>query len=192
MRLRRDGCIPMFTCGTLEIHRNQGRRIAVECATIAALSALGCASIGGNAAIDTYKELTRANESAREKLAFGMSKVESAAIMGDAEVRPPWANDRGIGPQIVHNPFDTLHIESPEGEEYEIHRYAVGLYGEPRCPFVHGDAVLIPLIFLEGKLVGWRWSYMESVLQRQLREEEQAWSGEGFCEPSTRKDTRRR
>jgi hypothetical protein len=165
--------------------RRSARRIAIQRAAIAALSALGCASIGGNAADDAYKELTRTNESAREKLAFGMSKAEAAAIMGEAGVRPPWANDRGIGPQIVRNPFDTLHIESPEGEEYEIHRYAVGLYGEPRCPFVHGDAVLIPLIFLEGKLVGWRWSYMESVLQRRLREEEQAWSAEGFCGPAS-------
>jgi hypothetical protein len=148
---------------------------------LAALAALGCASLGSFGSEDEYEKLARANESAREKLVFGMSQEETAAIMGEAEVPPPWANDRGIGPQVVRNPFDTLQVESPEGEEYEILRYAVGLHGEPRCPFVHGDAVLIPLIFFEGKLVGWRWSYMESVLQRRLRGEEQAWSFGRFC-----------
>lgn len=145
------------------------------------LSALGCASLGTYTSGDGHEKLARANESAREQLAFGMSKEETTAIMGEAEVRPPWANEFGIGPQVVRNPFDTLRFESPLGEEYEVLRYAVGLYGERRCPFVHGDAVLVPLIFFEEKLVGWRWSYMESVLQRRLREDEQAWTFGRFC-----------
>jgi hypothetical protein len=146
-----------------------------------AFSALGCASLGIPTPGDEDEKLARANESAREQLAFGMSKEKATAIMSEAEVRPPWANDLGIGPQVVRNPFDTLRFESPAGEEYEVLRYAVGLYGEPSCPFVHGDAVLVPLIFFEEKLVGWRWSYLESVLQRRLREDEQAWGFGRFC-----------
>jgi hypothetical protein len=150
-----------------------------------ALSTLGCASLDISTPGDDVEKLARANESARERLVFGMSKEKATAIMGEAEVSPPWANHLGIGPQVVRNPFDTLHFESPVGEEYEVLRYAVGLYGEPRCPFVHGDAVLIPLIFFEGKLVGWRWSYMESVLRRRLREDEQAWGFGRFCGPTS-------
>jgi hypothetical protein len=146
-----------------------------------AFSALGCASLGIRAPGDEYEKLARANESASEQLTFGMSKAKAMAIMSEAEVRPPWANDLGIGPQVVRNPFDTLSFESPAGEEYEVLRYTVGLYGESGCPFVHGDAVLVPLIFFEEKLVGWRWSYLESVLQRRLREDEQAWGFGRFC-----------
>ena len=148
---------------------------------LVALFALGCSSLGGRSSGDDYEKLARSNESAREQLAFGMSKEQATAIMGEAEVRPPWANDLAIGPQVVRNPFDELSFESPEGEAYEVLRYAVGLYGESRCPFVHGDAVLVPLIFVEEKLVGWRWSYLESVLQRRLRQDEQTWGFGRFC-----------
>jgi hypothetical protein len=161
--------------------RRAPERAGASFVALLAFSALGCATLGIDASSEEYEKLARANESAHEQLAFGMSKEKATAIMGEAEVRPPWANDLGIGPQVVRNPFDTLRFESPLGEEYEVLRYAVGLYGEPRCPFVHGDAVLVPLIFFEEKLVGWRWSYMESVLQRRLRDEERGWGFGRFC-----------
>jgi hypothetical protein len=148
---------------------------------LVALISLGCSSLGMGSSGEEYAKLARSNDSARERLAFGMSKDQATAIMGEAEVRPPWANDLGIGPQVVRNPFDALRFESPAGEAYEVLRYAIGLSGEPRCPFVHGDAVFVPLIFLEDKLVGWRWSYMESVLGRRLREDERSWAFGRFC-----------
>jgi hypothetical protein len=166
-------------------HR-RGAGAAWAAGWIAALATLACASIGGRPSGDEYKQLLSANKDAVEKLSYGMSKAEAAAVMGDAEALPPWANDRGIGPRIARNPFDTLHFESPEGESYEVMRYAVGLYGEYRCPFVHGDAEFVPLIFFEEELVGWRWSYMESVLQRRLRSEERAWSFGRFCDGGSR------
>jgi hypothetical protein len=148
---------------------------------IAAIAAIACASNGGGSLDDGTKQLLKANAAARDQLSFGMSMQDAAAIMGQAEVRPPWANDRGIGPQVVRNPFDTLEFESPAGETYEVHRYVARLVGEHRCPFIHGDAEFIPLIFVDEKLVGWDWSYMESVLQRRLRREERAWSVEQLC-----------
>jgi hypothetical protein len=166
-------------------HFAKHRRTAgAACAAgwVAAVAMLACASIGGRPSGDDYKQWLSANAAAPEKLSFGMTKAEATAVMGDAEARPPWLNDRGIGPQIVRNPFDSLQFESPEGEAYEVRRYAVGLYGEYRCPFVHGDAEFVPLIFFEEKLVGWRWSYIESVLQRRLRSDERAWSFGRFCD----------
>jgi hypothetical protein len=156
--------------------RKRSARIAFT-----AIAAIACASNGGGSSDDGYKQLVKANAAALDQLSYGLSKQAATAIMGRAEVRPPWANDRGIGPQVVHNPFDTLRFESPAGETYEVQRYAVRLVGEHRCPFVHGDAELIPLIFVEGELVGWRWSYMESVLQRRLRRDERSWSVEQLC-----------
>jgi hypothetical protein len=122
-----------------------------------------------------------ANSAALEQLEFGMTRAETAAIMGEQVIRPPWANDRGIGPQLVRNPFDSATFESQSGETYEVDRYAVGLYGESGCPFVRGQAQLVPLIFLEGRLVGWRWSYLASVLQRSIQDDEESWSFGQFC-----------
>jgi hypothetical protein len=47
---------------------------------------------------------------------------------------------------------------------------------------VQGRLRLEPLIFVEGKLVGWSWPYLEDVLQRRLKDEETGWNFGTFCE----------
>lgn len=147
-----------------------------------ALAGLGaaCALAGGPGGSEV-RDLMKANAAAHGRLRFGMTKAEAAALMGEAAVRPPWANPLGLGPQVVRNPFDRLEVAAPGGETYEVLRYAVALAGEPRCPFVRGEAELVPLIFLGDELVGWRWSYLESALQRRLRDDEQGWKFGSFC-----------
>jgi hypothetical protein len=140
-----------------------------------------CSSVRTGPSGNPYKDQVKHNSTAREELAFGMSRAEAAAVMGTPQIIPPWANARKIGLQIVANPLDTLEIESPSGDLYQVDRYAVGLYGEYRCPFIRGEAELEPLIFFEGKLVGWRWSYLASALQRRLTVDEQRWSFGEFC-----------
>jgi len=139
----------------------------------------GCA--GGKRSHAPYQEQLESNAAALERLAFGMTRAEATAVMGEQSIHPPWANDRGIGPQVLRNPFDSGSFESPDGEAYEVDRYAVGLYGQSGCPFIRGEARLVPLIYLEGELVGWRWSYLESALQRTLEPEEEGWSFGEFC-----------
>jgi hypothetical protein len=145
------------------------------------MAALAAGCIGGKQASGPYKSQVQANAEAFDRLAFGLSRAEAAAVLGKQEIRPPWANDRGIGPQSLHNPFDSRKVEAPGGEIYEVDRYAVGLYGQAGCPFIRGEAVLEPLIFLDGKLVGWRWTYLASVLQRRLTAEDDRWSFGQFC-----------
>jgi len=153
-----------------------GAALVAALAGLALACAFGGRSVGGEDA-----DQLEANAAAHERLRFGLSKSEAVKWMGAAEIRPPWANSLGIGPQIVHNPLDSLRFESPSGEAYEVLRYAVALSGDPRCPFVRGDATLVPLIFVEGQLVGWRWSYLESALQRRLRDDERGWAFGRFC-----------
>ena len=150
-------------------------------ALVAALAALAVACAFGGRSGGASADQLEANAAAHKRLRFGLSKSEATALMGAAELRPPWANTLGIGPQTVRNPLDSLRFESPSGEEYEVLRYAVALSGDPRCPFVRGEATLVPLIFVEEQLVGWRWSYLESVLQRRLRDDEVGWAFGSFC-----------
>lgn len=153
------------------------------------LALLACSSVRTGLSGDTYKDQVKHNSTAREELVFGMSRAEAAAVMGTPQIIPPWANARKIGLQIVTNPLDTIEIEAPGGDRYQVDRYAVGLYGEHRCPFIRGEAELEPLIFFEGKLVGWRWSYLASALQRRLTVEEQRWSFGEFCGAETSEAT---
>lgn len=150
---------------------------------IAACGLLAVACVGGHRGrvdSDTKAELTQ-NRDAFDRLEFGMTPEAARAIMGGAHMTPPWANAWGIGPQIVEDPIDTLEFESPSGESYTVKRYALELYGDPNCPFVRGEATLAPLIFVNGKLVGWRWTYLESALQRPLAATEREFRFGGFC-----------
>lgn len=148
---------------------------------LALLCAVGSGCAIGKSPRGAHLEQVAANTAALERLEFGMTRAESAAIMGEQVIRPPWANDRGIGPQVVHNPFDSTTFESQNGEVYQVDRYAVGLYGQSGCPFIRGEAQLAPLIFLEDKLVGWRWSYLASALQSPVPAEASSWSFGQFC-----------
>jgi hypothetical protein len=162
--------------------RRSGLGTARSCAlAIAALCLIGSGCAGSTRPRGPYLDQVAANEAALELLEFGMTRAQSAAIMGEQTIRPPWANSRGIGPQELRNPFDGATFESPSGETYEVDRYAVGLYGQSGCPFIRGEARLVPLIFLDGKLVGWRWSYLASVLQRPIQTTEKSWSFGQFC-----------
>ena len=148
---------------------------------LALLCAVGSGCAGSKRTSGRYRDQVTANAAALDRLEFGMTRAESAAIMGEQVIPPPWANDRGIGPQVVRNPFDSLAFESPSGEAYEVDRYAVALSGQSGCPFIRGEAQLVPLIYLEDKLVGWRWTYLASALQRSLRADEKSWSFGQFC-----------
>jgi len=158
------------------------RRTAATLLLGAALAGIaGACALAGRSGGGEVADLMEANAAARGRMRYGLTKREAMARMGEAAVRPPWANSLGLGPQVVRNPFDELRLEAPGGEVYDVLRYAVALDGDPRCPFVRGEAELVPLIFVDDQLVGWRWSYLESALQRRLRDSERGWSFGGFC-----------
>ena len=146
----------------------------------AGIALVACLGRGDRVDSDA-KGLLNHNKEALQQLRFGMSMEKAQSIMGRKQVTPPWANAWKIGPDTVDNPFDTIELESPIGETYAVHRYAIRLYGNGNCPFVRGEADLAPLIFVDSKLVGWRWSYLEDALARRLSAAEKELRFGGFC-----------
>jgi hypothetical protein len=156
----------------------------VQLAALALLVALGstlaCASGGCNR--DDYRGVGCRAEAARETLVFGLSREAALDVIGHSEVDPPWKNDLGLGPATISNPFDSDTVTSPIGEEYEIVRFYVEATGNPDCPFVQGALKFEPLIFADGKLVGWSWSYLAEVLGQRISPKKTSWEFGAFCD----------
>ena len=148
--------------------------LAVVTWTISCASS-GCPRGEGHRAVGCHAA------AARDRLDYGISRDEALDTIGRSEVEPPWKNPLGAGPPVIHNPFDSQDYTSPIGEEYEVVRFFVEAYGDPSCPFIQGRLSLEPLIFVDGKLVGWSWPYLEDVLQRRLRNEEIGWNFGMIC-----------
>jgi len=155
-------------------------RMTALAALMALASTLGCAS--GSCHGDNYRSAACRVKAARETLAFGLSREEALDAIGRSEVEPPWKNRLGLGPATISNPFDSQTFTSPIGEEYEVVRFFVEAAGNPRCPFVKGELKFEPLIFVDDKLVGWKWSYLAEVLGRRLTPKETGWDFGAFCD----------
>jgi hypothetical protein len=136
----------------------------------------GCHQGGGHRAVACRAAL------ARKTLTFGLSREAALDTIGRSEAVPPWKNARGLGPSLISNPFDSQTYTSELGEEYEVVRIFVGASGNRKCPFVQGSLRLEPLIFVDDKLVGWKWSYLADVLDRRLTEKETGWDFGAFCD----------
>jgi hypothetical protein len=85
---------------------------------------------------------------------------------------------------VIQNPFDSQTYTSAIGEEYEVVRFFIAASGNSKCPLVRGELRLEPLVFFDGRLVGWKWSYLADVLDRRLSEKETRWSFGAFCDRS--------
>ena len=144
------------------------------------VSTLSCAS--GTCHREDYRGVACRAATAREELSFGLSREAAIDAIGRTESQPPWKNDFGLGPEVIRNPFDSETVKSPIGEEYEVVRFYVEATGDSKCPFVQGELKLEPLIFVEGKLVGWRWSYLADVLDERISPEMTRWEFGAFCD----------
>jgi len=143
-------------------------------------SALACASSGCRRS--DYRGVACRAETARETLRFGLSREAAIDAIGRSEVEPPWKNDLGLGPDVIANPYDSEIMKSPLGEEYEVVRFFVEASGNPECPFIQGKLRFQPLIFIDDKLVGWKWSYLADVLGQRLSTKATRWSFGVFCD----------
>ncbi len=146
---------------------------------VALASTLACAS--GGCHRDDYQGVGCRAAAARETLTFGLSREAAIDVIGRSEVEPPWKNDLGLGPAMISNPFDSETMPSPLGEAYEVVRFYVEASGNPDCPFVQGELRLQPLISVDDKLVGWKWSYLADVLGQRLSMKATRWNFGAFC-----------
>ena len=154
--------------------------IAALALLVALASTLACAS--GGCHRDDYRGVGCRAAAARETLAFGLSREAAIDVIGRSEVEPPWKNDLGLGPAMISNPFDSETMPSPIGETYEVVRFFVEASGNPDCPFVQGELRFQPLIFVDDRLVGWKWSYLADVLGKRLSEKATNWHFGAFCD----------
>ncbi|MBW2543602.1 MAG: hypothetical protein JRF15_16080 [Deltaproteobacteria bacterium] len=153
----------------------------VALTTLLALGAtLACAS--GSCKRSDYRGVGCRAQAARETLRFGLSREAAIDAIGRTEVAPPWKNALGLGPASIRNPFDSDTLTSPIGEAYEIVRFYVEATGNPKCPFVQGALKFEPLIFVDGKLVGWSWAYLADVLGERISPKKTRWEFGAFCD----------
>ena len=156
--------------------------VTPTCALAVALVLTGCAASVCRPG-DGARAVACRNREAVETMEFGISVAEARSRMASDPVVPPWENPYGAGPTEVANPFDEITLEAKNGDEYLVLRYPVAIFGDGSCPFVNGGVDLAPLIFFEGRLVGWEWDYLESVLDRGLPEQRRFSFG-SFCDRS--------
>ena len=156
-------------------------RMAALTLLVALASTLACAA-GGCYRGDGYRAVGCRAAAAREALVFGLSREEALDAIGPSEAEPPWKNDLGLGPTVIRNPFDSETYTSPLGEAYEVVRFFVAASGDSNCPFVQGKLRLEPLIFVDDKLVGWKWPYLADALGRRLSAKETGWGFGAFCD----------
>jgi len=90
-------------------------------------------------------------------ITVGMTKTEVQSAMLD-EVRKLQMVGR------VKNPYSTELREGVEGRIYEVMLYYSGLtQGDNRV----SDDELMPIVLLEGKVVGWGWEFLDEVTGNQ-------------------------
>jgi hypothetical protein len=159
---------------------NQKIATAALALLVVLASALGCASSGCRR--DDYRGVACRAGKARETLRFGISREAAIDAIGRSEIEPPWKNNLGLGPNVIANPFDSEIMKSPLGEEYEVVRFFVEASGNPECPFIQGNLRFQPLIFIDDKLVGWKWSYLADVLGERISTKATRWSFGIFCD----------
>ena len=102
---------------------------------------------GGCVSVSTFIQNNRMNLA---KLSYGMPKEQVNEIMGQETVHS------------ANNPYRTAMFMSSEGVQIEVFyywtdvgRYGVGPLGVPHVSGIVTDDELTPVVFNNGKVVGW-------------------------------------
>ena len=125
---------------------------------------LVCLVFLGGCATDTtitVTELGNRNRHNLTKLSIGMSKEQVFEIMGEE------AGKEHIGPLLasygnvsVTNPYKKEILQG-KNETYEVYYYFTS-----KARYNITDKELTPLVFGEGKLMGWGWRFIETNIQK--------------------------
>jgi len=98
------------------------------------------------------------------KLKIGMTKQEALHIMGEKTATDTFANKETV---TATNPYKS-EVRQQGGKSYEIYYYytdikhqtAVDAWGWSQPSPILEDE-LTPLVFYDGKLMGWGWSFLK-------------------------------
>lgn len=105
--------------------------------------------------LEDMRELNRGN---LKRLAVGMTKEQAMAIMGTRTFR-----DEDDGDFVVPNPYRSESYQALDGTMYELLSYYTDLN---RSDYQLSKDEMTPLIFENGKLIGWGWVFVDKLDMR--------------------------
>ena len=111
------------------------------------LGLIGCASLSG------VRTMNREN---LLKLSIGLTKQKVLNVMGTKSFET-YTDGR------INNPYRSEILSSKEGKTFEVLYYYTDI---KRTDDAITDDELTPLVFDNGKLIGWGWSFLQDNVQR--------------------------
>ena len=116
-----------------------------------AMSLVGC-----GASLDKFRTTNRQN---LNRLSLGMSKNEVHQVMGNEPIK---ANIEAAGVVIygiqrINNPYRSETLKGKDGKNYAVLFYYTDVKNKDNAIT---DDELTPIVLLDGKLVGWGWSFL--------------------------------
>lgn len=115
-------------------------------ALLLCLALVGCA---------TLSKIRATNRERLNKISIGMTKQEVLDIMGTKTIT-------ARSSEVINNPYKTETLRS-EDKVFEVLYYYTEI---KRSDGAITDDELTPLVFDEGKLIGWGWSFFEDTTQK--------------------------
>lgn len=115
------------------------------------LATMICVLLASCATTDSIRSTNRAN---LLKLSIGMTKAETLQIMGTSTV---------YAEQIINNPYRSEIVKGEDNKSYEVLYYYTDI--KSRDDAITDDE-LTPLIFADGKLLGWGWSFLQNNISK--------------------------
>ncbi len=132
------------------------RKILVFLLSVALMS--GCASVGH------LDRLMTENRQNILKLQIGMTKQEALDVMGNRSATEVYfRNLTGSDQLTVNNPYKSEILQGKDGKTLEILYYYIE---KKRVDNIITDDSLTPLVFDNGKLIGWGWGFLQDNINK--------------------------
>jgi hypothetical protein len=104
------------------------------------------------------EDIRALNRDNLKKLSVGMTKEQAMAIMGTRTFRDDNNEDF-----LVPNPYRSESYQAPDGTKYELLTYYTDW---SKSDYKLTKDEMTPLIFEDGKLIGWGWVFVDKLDMR--------------------------
>jgi len=109
------------------------------------------------------QEATAPNRTNLLKLSMGMSKAEAITAMGTAPATAYYRDNFGFQQSFtINNPYRSEILQGKD-KTFEVLYYATDVKKDDNAIT---DDELTPLVFDNGKLIGWGWSFLQDNAQK--------------------------
>jgi hypothetical protein len=104
------------------------------------------------------EDIRALNRDHLKSLSVGMTKEQAVAIMGTRTFR-----DEDNEDFLVPNPYRSESYQAPDGTKYELLTYYTDW---SKSDYKLAKDEMTPLIFEDGKLIGWGWVFVDKLDMR--------------------------